>query len=180
MKEAVIMDVRYPIGKLEIPQSFNEQDVRNWIEEIKALPKRLREAVSGLDEEQLNTSYREGGWTVAQVVHHLADAHMNAFIRTKLIITEDLPTVKPFEENDWAETAEARSFPIEASLKLLEGLHERWGALLESLEPEQFQRKLYHPALKTTMDLYKCVAMYAWHGKHHVAHIKNLRAQKGW
>jgi uncharacterized damage-inducible protein DinB len=100
MKEAVIMDVRYPIGKLEIPQSFNEQDVRNWIEEIKALPKRLREAVSGLDEEQLNTSYREGGWTVAQVVHHLADAHMNAFIRTKLIITEDLPTVKPFEEND--------------------------------------------------------------------------------
>jgi uncharacterized damage-inducible protein DinB len=174
------MDIRYPIGKFIKPETFVQEDLKSWINDIKILPKQLQEAVNGLDSEQLNTPYREGGWTVAQVVHHLADANMNAFIRTKLIITEDLPTVKPFEENDWAETAEASSFPIEASLKLLEGLHERWGALLESLEPEQFQRKLYHPALKTTMDLYTCVAMYAWHGKHHVAHIKKLRERKGW
>jgi uncharacterized damage-inducible protein DinB len=174
------MDIRYPIGKFVQPEIFVQEDLKSWIDDIKIFPKQLQEAVDGLDTEQLNTPYREGGWTVAQVVHHLADAHMNAFIRTKLVITEDLPTVKPFEENDWAETAEASSFPIEASLKLLEGLHERWGALLESLEPEQFQRKLYHPILKTAMNLYTCVAMYAWHGKHHVAHIKHLRAQKGW
>ncbi|WP_044748840.1 YfiT family bacillithiol transferase [Bacillus alveayuensis] len=174
------MDVRYPIGKFVKPESFSEEDLKSWINDIKSLPKRLREAVDGLSEEQLNTPYREGGWTVTQVVHHLADVNMNAFVRTKLIVTEELPTVKPFEENDWAETAEASSFPIEASLKLLEGLHDRWAALLESLEPEQFQRKLYHPILKTAMDLYTCVAIYAWHGKHHVAHITNLRKQKGW
>ncbi|MBA2874759.1 YfiT family bacillithiol transferase [Thermaerobacillus caldiproteolyticus] len=172
--------IRYPIGKFEKPTSFREEDVKQWISDIRMLPKQLREAVSGLNDEQLNTPYREGGWTVAQVVHHLADANMNAFIRTKLIVTEELPTVKPFEENDWAETAEARAFPIESSLKLLEGLHERWTALLESLPLEDFKRKLYHPAMKTELELYTCVAMFAWHGKHHVAHIRNLRTQKGW
>jgi hypothetical protein len=174
------MDIRYPIGKFIKPETFVQEDLKNWIDDIKSLPKWLREATDGLSEEQLNTPYREGGWTIAQVVHHLADVNMNAFIRTKLILTEDVPTVKPFDENAWAETIEAHLYPIEASLKLLEGLHERWAALLESLETKEFQRKLYHPAMDKTLDLYTCVAMYAWHGKHHVAHIKNLRAQKGW
>ena len=179
-KGEVTMDVRYPIGKFVKPKKFNKEDLHGWIQDIKLLSKQLLEVTSGLSEEQLNTPYREGGWTVAQVVHHLADAHMNAFIRTKLIVTEELPTVKPFEENDWAETPDARSFPVEASLKLLEGLQERWAALLESLKEEDFRRELYHPAMRAKMDLYTCVAMYAWHGKHHIGHIKQLREQKGW
>jgi uncharacterized damage-inducible protein DinB len=179
-KERVNMDVRYPIGKWQIPKSFNEEDLRAWIEDIKSIPKKLHEAVSGLNEEQLNTPYREGGWTVVQVVHHLADANMNGFIRTKLTLTEEHPTVKPFEENSWAETTEACAFPIESSLKLLEGLHERWGALLESLETKDFKRTLYHPAMDETLDLYTCVSMFAWHNKHHVAQIKSLRERKGW
>jgi len=174
------MDVRYPIGKFIKPESFNAEQLQSWIQDIRSLPKQLREVTSGLNEEQLNTPYREGGWTVAQVVHHLADANMNAFIRIKLILTEDLPTIKPFEENDWAETTEARDYPIEASLKLLEGLQERWAALLESLIEQDFHRELYHPAMRTKMNLYTCVAMYAWHGKHHVGHIKQLREQRGW
>jgi uncharacterized damage-inducible protein DinB len=174
------MDIRYPIGKFEKPTSFNEQDLKSWINDIKLLPKRLREAVDGLSEEQLNTPYREGGWTVAQVVHHIADACMNAFLRTKWTLTEDAPSIKPFEENAWAETIEARSLPVESSLRLLEGLHERWARLLESLKMDDFKRTFYHEGTKATIDLYTFTAMQSWHGKHHTAHIQNLRLQKGW
>lgn len=173
-------EICYPIGKFEKPTSFQEEDVKQWISDIRRLPIALREAVSGLNEEQLNTPYREGGWTVAQVVHHVADASMNAFLRTKWTLTENVPSIKPFDENAWSETVEVCSSTVEFSLQLLEGLHGRWGQLLETLKPEDFKRTFYHEGMKTAVDLYTFIAMCAWHGKHHTAHIEQLRLRKGW
>ncbi|NUK28615.1 putative metal-dependent hydrolase [Parageobacillus sp. VR-IP] len=173
-------DIRYPIGKFKAPEAFRKEDVGRWIADIRQTPGALREAVRGLSEEQLNTPYRDGGWTVIQVVHHIADASMNAFLRTKWILTEDTPAIKPFEESEWAKTIEARSLPIEPSLKLLEGLHERWASLLEALDEEDFQRTFYHEGTKETAFLYVLTALYAWHGKHHTAQITALRERKGW
>ncbi|WP_420768404.1 YfiT family bacillithiol transferase [Parageobacillus thermoglucosidasius] len=173
-------DIRYPIGKFKAPETFREEEIKQWIADIRQAPAKLREAVSRLNEEQLNTPYRDGGWTVAQVVHHLADASMNAFLRTKWILTEDVPSIKPFEESEWAKTIEARSLPIEPSLLLLEGLHERWTRLLGSLCPEDFARTFYHEATKETVPLYVLTALYAWHVKHHTAQIISLRKRKGW
>ncbi|WP_027409871.1 YfiT family bacillithiol transferase [Anoxybacteroides tepidamans] len=172
--------IRYPIGTFEKPASFQEEDLKKWIDDIRQLPNGLREAVSGLNAEQLNTSYREGGWTVAQVVHHLADASMNAFLRTKWTLTENVPSIRPFDENAWAETIDARSLSVDFSLRLLEGIHGRWAQLLESLAMEDFQKTFYHEGTKATVDLYTLVAMYAWHGKHHTAHIQQLRSRMGW
>ncbi|BDG48563.1 MULTISPECIES: YfiT family bacillithiol transferase [Parageobacillus] len=173
-------DIRYPIGKFKAPEAFREEDIKQWVADIRQAPAKLREAVSGLNEEQLNTPYRDGGWTVVQVVHHLADASMNAFLRTKWILTEDVPSIKPFEESEWAKTIEACSLPIESSLQLLEGLHERWTRLLESLRAEDFERTFYHEGTKETVPLYVLTALYAWHGKHHTAQITSLRERKGW
>ncbi|OQM46481.1 metal-dependent hydrolase [Anoxybacillus sp. UARK-01] len=173
-------DIRYPIGKFEKPALFQEEKIKEWIADIRQLPTAMREAVSGFNEEQLNTPYREGGWTVAQVVHHMADASMNAFLRTKWTITEAAPSIKPFDENAWAETVDARSVSVELSLRLLEGVHGRWTQLLESLATEDFQKTFYHEGTKMEIDLYTFVAMYAWHGKHHTAHIQQLRQKKGW
>jgi uncharacterized damage-inducible protein DinB len=146
-------DIRYPIGNFKAPEAFRKEDVGRWIADIRQVPSALREAVSELNEEQLNTPYRDGGWTVAQVVHHIADASMNAFLRTKWTLTEDVPSIKPFEENDWAKTLEARSLYVESSLQLLEGLHERWAYLLESLSDDDFQRNFYHEGTKETVPL---------------------------
>jgi uncharacterized damage-inducible protein DinB len=173
-------EIRYPIGKFQAPAAFCEEDAKQWISDIRQIPAKLREAVSGLNEEQLNTPYRDGGWTVAQVVHHIADASMNAFLRTKWTLTEDIPSIKPFEENDWAKTTEARSLHIEPSLQLLEGLHERWAHLLESMSSDDFQRNFYHEGTKENVPLYVLIAMHAWHGKHHTAQIASLRQRKGW
>jgi uncharacterized damage-inducible protein DinB len=173
-------NIRYPIGKFQAPAALREEDVKRWISDIRQVPAKLREAVSGLDEEQLNTPYRDGGWTVAQVVHHIADASMNAFLRTKWVLTEDVPSIKPFEENEWAKTVEARSLPIDPSLQLLEGLHERWARLLESLRAEDFERTFYHEGTKEIVPLYVLTALHAWHGNHHTAQIISLRERKGW
>lgn len=167
------MDKRYPIGTFQMPKEKNNEQFQRFIADIKELPAKLREAVQGLTEEQVGSPYREGGWTIRQVVHHLADAHMNAFIRTKLALTESIPTITPFEENDWAVTEEAEVAPIEWSLSLLDGLQKRWAFLLEQLEEQDVHKTVYHPGLEKELDVYTLAALYAWHGKHHTAHIMN-------
>lgn len=173
------MDPRYPIGKMEMAKEITMARRQVAIESIASTPRKLREAVRGLNEGQLDTPYREGGWTVRQVVHHVPDSHMNAYIRLRLALTEDKPTIKPYAEAAWAELIDAKAGPIEASQILLDSLHERWDRLWRSLKAEQFSRKLVHPEHgERTVDW--LLFVYEWHGKHHAAHITELRKQKGW
>ena len=151
-----------------------------FIEEIAAAPAALRSAVSGLTPGQLGTPYRPGGWTVAQVVHHVPESHMQAYGRFKLALTEDQPTVKPYDEAKWAELPDVTRTPVEVSLTLLEALHKRWVTLIRALTPEDFKRSYVHPEYKRTYTLETVLAMYAWHGQHHVAHITSLRSRNGW
>jgi hypothetical protein len=178
MTTAPTPDLSYPIGKFNYQGPYGANERRRFIDEIAAAPERLRAAVHGLGESQLGTPYRPGGWTVRQVAHHVPDSHMNAFIRFKLALTEDQPTVKPYDEKRWAELADVQA-PIETSLVLLGALHARWLAVLRAMTPEDFQRKLKHPELGE-VDLDRYLAMYAWHGKHHVAHVTALRNRMGW
>jgi hypothetical protein len=168
------MDPRYPIGKFSFPESSTPEQRREWIREIEEAPGCLRAAVAGLTEEQLDTPYRPGGWTVRQVVHHLPDSHMNSFVRFKLALTEETPTIKPYDEALWAKLPDAVGTPIETSLRLLEGLHGRWVRLLESMSDADFARAFHHPEAGM-IRLDQNLALYAWHGKHHVAHITSLR-----
>jgi len=179
MAQAQTTDPCYPIGKFEAPTSISEQQRKEWIAAIEEAPRRLREAVKGLNEQQLNTAYRDGGWTVRQVVHHVPDSHMNAFVRFKLALTEDNPTIKPYEEQKWALLADVNT-PIEVSLQLLDSLHVRWVSLLKSLKEPEWKRTYIHPAMGKTIPLEQVLASYAWHGRHHVAHITTLRKSKGW
>lgn len=163
-------DPRYPVGKFKKPEAYTDASRAAAIQEIADLPKKLRAAVAGLSEKQLDTPYREGGWTVRQVVHHLADSHTNASIRFRFIVAEDKPTVKPYNEAVWAEFADAKSGPIEPSLTLLDGLHARWAAFLKSRPAADFSRAFVHPEHgERTMDWN--TELYAWHCRHHVAHI---------
>lgn len=173
------MDPRYPIGKYERPAEVTPAMRAGAILEIASTPQRVRAAVKGLNDAQLDTPYREGGWTVRQVVHHLADSHMNAYIRWRLALTESEPTIKPYEESAWARLEDAAHAPIEVSLRLLEALHERWVRLLHSVKAEEFARTFRHPEHGVrTLDW--MLFSYAWHGKHHTAHITELRKQRGW
>ena len=173
------MDPRYPIGKFEMPTQATSVRRQRAIEEIAATPAKLRAAVKGLNDAQLDTPYRDGGWTVRQVVHHVPDSHLNAYVRLKLALTEDKPTIKPYEEAAWAELADTKATPIEVSQMLLDSLHARWDRLWRSLKPEQFARVLIHPEHgERTIDW--LLFLYEWHGKHHTAHITELRKQKGW
>jgi uncharacterized damage-inducible protein DinB len=173
------MDARYPVGKYEQPAKVTPQLRSRAIQEIAATPEKLRAAVKGLDDAQLDTAYREGGWTVRQVVHHVADSHMNSYVRFRLALTETEPTIKPYEESAWAKLEDAAHAPIEVSLRLIEPLHERWVRLLRSMKPEQFSRTFRHPEHGArTIDW--MLFLYEWHGKHHTAHITELRKQKGW
>jgi uncharacterized damage-inducible protein DinB len=170
--------LRYPIGRFTLATS-NLPGVRaTQIETLRLLPERLRAAVNGLSDSQLDTVYREGGWTVRQVVHHVADSHANAYIRFKLALTEDWPVIKPYREAGWAKLADSR-LPIEVSLALTAALHERWVALLESLVEDDFQRGYTHPEMGR-VSLATALAMYEWHSLHHTAHITSLRARQGW
>ncbi len=173
------MDPRFPVGKFAWPETISSDDRRQFIAQIEETPAKLRAAVQGLSEAQLDTPYRDGGWTVRQVVHHLADSHMNAFIRYKLALTETEPTIKPYEQQKWAELPDGKTAPIEISLALLESLHRRWTLLVKSMKPEEFARTFRHPELGL-VTLERNLALYAWHGRHHVAHITSLREQKGW
>jgi uncharacterized damage-inducible protein DinB len=178
------MDLQYPIGKFTWDRSgegllASEAERRAWLREIKETPARLRAVVAGLSAAQLDTPYRPGGWTVRQVVHHLADSHLNSYVHFRLALTEDEPPIKTYQEKLWAELPDARTAPAEISLTLLETLHARWVLLLESLAPEDFARTLKHPEMgRVTLEKY--LALYAWHGKHHVAHIAGLRERSGW
>jgi hypothetical protein len=173
------MDLRYPIGKYEPKVALTSAERGDAIAQIAATPKRLRDAVAGLSRQQFDTPYRPGGWTVRQVVHHVPDSHMNAYVRLKLALTEDEPTIKPYEEALWADLQDSRDTPVEISLALLEALHHRWDVLLCSLRSEDFCRRLRHPA-SGVVTLDNMVNHYAWHGCHHVAHVTSLREREGW
>lgn len=172
-------DLRYPVGPFRAPAEVTPNQRRQWIEAIAATPEKLRRAIEGLTDAQLDTPYRPGGWTVRQVVHHLPDSHLNSYVRFKLALTEATPAIKPYWEDRWAELADSKG-PIDISLNLLEALHHRWVLLLESLSAEDFQRDFYHPENKAAMRLDTALALYAWHGEHHVAHITTLRERMGW
>jgi hypothetical protein len=175
----VMTDLRYPIGKPSLEGDLTSEQIVSFIDEVSRLPLNLRGAVQGLNADQLGTPYRPEGWMIRQVVHHLADSHMNAFVRFKLALTEDLPTIKPYNETLWAETVDACTAPIDLSLVLLDSLHERWTILMRSLKPEEFLRGMNHPE-RGRLTLEKTLRLYEWHGRHHTAQIKGLRQRMGW
>lgn len=172
-------DLRYPIGTFTDVTTLAPADRAAALRTLTELPARLRLATSGLDERQLDTPYRPGGWTVRQLVHHVADSHVNAYIRLKFALSETNPTIKPYDEAVWAEMVDARTAPIAVSLDLLEALHGRWVLLLESLSDEQFARTLLHPE-RGPMTIDDLLALYDWHSRHHTAHVTALRAREGW
>ena len=172
-------DLRFPVGKFTYDGPPSEQQKQQFLDEIAQTPAKLRGAVRGLSESQLDTPYRPDGWTVRQVVHHVPDSHLNSYVRFKLALTEDDPTIKPYAEDRWAELADTKATPVEVSLTLLDSLHDRWVRLLRSLTPEEWKRTFRHPELGP-MTLEKTLALYAWHGRHHVAHITELRKRMSW
>jgi len=171
--------LKYPIGRPKFPESLAPAERAQFIHEIADAPAQLRAAVKGLNDAQLDTPYRPGGWTVRQVVHHVPDSHMNSYIRFMLASTEDNPAIRTYEEQLWAELPEAKFGPIEMSLTLLDALHVRWVAHLKKRAPADFARAFVHPDLGP-VSLDKALALYAWHGKHHIAHITSLRTRQGW
>jgi len=172
-------DLRYPVGHFVAPAAGTPGERAAQIETLRRLPERLREAVHGLDDARLDTPYREGGWTVRQVVHHLADSHANSYVRCKLALTEDWPTVKPYDEAAWARLPDSLALPVNVSLAILDGLHGRWVRMFETLSEEDFQRGFTHPEMGR-MTLGTNLALYDWHSRHHTAHIAGLRQRRGW
>ena len=179
MATQTVLDPRYPIGKFARPKSLDARQLRGCIATLAALPENLRAAVYGLNETQTDSPYREGGWTVRQLVHHVADSHMNAYVRTRLALTEDWPPIKPYNEKLWAELPDAKALPVDVSLELLDTLHRRWVALLNALSEEDWKRGYVHPE-SGEQTLEQVVALYDWHSRHHVAHITSLRKSRGW
>lgn len=172
-------DLQYPIGKFHFDGTFSEEQKQKCIDNISRAPADLRTAVSGLSDAQLDTPYRPGGWTVRQVTHHIPDSHMNAYIRFKLALTEDEPTIKAYEQQRWAELDDTKTTLIEVSLTMVDSLHDRWVRLLRSMKAEDWKRSFRHPDLGL-VSLEKNVAIYSWHGQHHVAHITELRKRNSW
>ncbi|MDF3077872.1 MAG: putative metal-dependent hydrolase [Sphingobacteriaceae bacterium] len=172
--------LRYPIGKFIAPELIYFDEIKKLIAELEALPAKVRKAVSGLNDSQLDTPYRPGGWTLRQVVHHLPDSHMNAYIRFKLAITQETPTILPYMEDRWAELEEAKHAPVGMSLDLLESLHKRWTMFLQNMSEADFQRTYIHPEHQKTFRLDIVLALYAWHGEHHLQHILVTRGANGW
>jgi hypothetical protein len=173
-------DPRYPIGTFQRRDELSPDERGAMIDIIAAAPARMREAVAGLDEAALDTPYRDGGWTVRQVVHHMPESHMNAYMRVKFALTEDEPTIMPYDEDAWAKLDDVRATPIEVSLTLLDSLHSRWVTLLRGLGPDELRRKFHHPDHEGPFTIDTVLAMYAWHSRHHVAHITSLRDRMGW
>jgi uncharacterized damage-inducible protein DinB len=178
MEQATERDLRYPVGRHEPVAAPTPEQRDAFMRDIEEMPAKMRAAVEGLSDAQLDTEYRPGGWTVRQVAHHVPDSHMNSYVRFKLGLTEDAPTIKTYEEGKWAELADARG-PVEPSLALLDVLHERWAFLLRSLTDEQWAREIQHPELGR-MTLGSLLALYAWHSRHHVAHVTALRDRMRW
>ena len=179
------IDPRYPIGKVEDQLfgsrvDYDEKVKSAHLLDIQQCPNLLEHAISNLDEHQLNIPYRDGGWTSKQVIHHVADSHMNAYIRFKLALTEDNPTIKPYDEAAWAELSDTKNLPVNISLTLLHALHTRWVEVMKNMSEADWQRTIFHPEHKRTMSLWNMLGTYAWHGKHHTAHITSLRERMGW
>ena len=172
-------DLRYPIGTFQVPSAITSADRGAWMHDIETLPQRLKKAIAGLSDAQLDQAYRPGGWTVRQVVHHVADSHINSYVRFRLALTEDSPTIKPYDEAAWAKLADSQVARVEVSLHLLEALHARWVILLRSLKSSDLERTFVHPE-RGEISLVQALGEYAWHGRHHVAHIEKLREQQGW
>jgi hypothetical protein len=175
-----IESLKFPIGHFKQPETVTPEIFADWVKIIADFPKRLIEATDGLTEQQLDTPYRPEGWTVRQVVHHCADSHLNSFVRFKLALTEDNPTIKPYFEERWALLPDGKTLTISSSLKLLEGLHERWAVLLGALTEAERQRTFFHPEHQQEFVLEQYVGFYAWHCSHHLAHITSLKAREGW
>jgi uncharacterized damage-inducible protein DinB len=171
--------LRFPVGHFTPPAGITPALRADQIATLRQLPAKLREAVAGLNDAQLDTPYREGGWNSRQVVHHVADSHANSFIRFKLALTEDWPTIKAYDEAAWAELADSRTLPVAISLQLLDGLHTRWVAVVESMREADFEKGYIHPKMGR-QTLSQALALYAWHSRHHTAHITGLRARMGW
>jgi uncharacterized damage-inducible protein DinB len=179
MEAQAAEDLRYPVGAFKFGGKLIYAERERLIGELEDLPARLRAAVEGLSDARLDTPYREGGWTVRQVVHHLADSHLNAYIRVRLLLTEHNPTVKPYDQALWAKLHDAVSAPIKPSLDIVSGVHQRFTLLLRSLGAADFEKTLNHPE-NGAMTLDHCLAMYAWHGRHHLGHITSLARRMGW
>lgn len=171
--------LRFPVGPFDVTAPVNMRDIPSSIDEIAEAPQHLRVAVAGLTERQLDSPYRPEGWTVRQVAHHLVDSHMNSIVRMKLALTEDEPTIKPYDEKRWAELADSKTAPIALAVDLVELMHQRWAILLRSLKPDDFERAFLHPEMGR-VGMKVAVALYAWHGRHHIAHITSLRKREGW
>jgi len=173
------VDPRYPIGKFERSGSINAADTSAFIDVIRELPMKMRASVDGLSDDQLDTPYRDGGWTLRQTIHHVADSHINSFCRFKLALTEDeAPTIRPYYEDRWAELADSK-LPVDVSLKIIEGVHARWASMLDSMSDDDFRREFVHPETGT-WKLEDVLALYAWHSRHHTAHITSTRERNGW
>jgi hypothetical protein len=172
------MDLRYPVGPFKIEGEITSDLINNWIAEIENAPRLLREAVKDLQDHQLDTPYRPGGWTVRQVVHHLPDSHLNSYIRLKLALTEDKPVIKPYQEDKWAELPDS-NLPVEVSLQLMEAIHSRWVSILITLSPSEIKKTFFHPESGEN-SIASMIALYAWHSRHHIAHITSLRDRLGW
>ena len=173
------IDPRYPIGKFSFDGTLTPDQKKQYLQDIEETPTRLRAAVRGLSDQQVNTPYRDGGWTVRQLTHHVPDSHMNAYIRFKLALTEDEPTIRPYMEDRWAELPESKQAPVELSLALLDSLHQRWTMVLKNISETDWKRNLRHPEMGL-LSLEKTLALYAWHGRHHTAHVTALREKMGW
>ena len=175
MEEEQLEKLRYPIGKFSAPLEYSCEDMSNWISEIEYLPSQCRTVLNDFTEEMLNESYRPGGWTARQLIHHFVDSHMNAYIRFKLALTEDNPTIRPYFEDRWAELNDSKLAPPEISLTLLEALHRRWILVIKNMKNGDFDRSYFHPENKKVFKLRTALALYAWHSKHHLEHIKLVK-----
>ncbi|RAJ82127.1 DinB family protein [Chitinophaga dinghuensis] len=172
--------LQYPIGRFQAKVDYTPDELNGFINDIRYLPALLETVIQNMDEAQLQTPYRPDGWTVAQLVHHVADSHLNAYTRLKLALTEDVPTIKVYEEKAWAELPDVFTVPTNVSVTLLHALHARWVACLKAITPEQWERTFYHPEHKKEFNIKTITAMYAWHGLHHVAHITALKERMNW
>lgn len=172
--------LRYPIGRYVIPEAYTREQLDDWMDLLSVLPSWLDAVIENLDEYQLSTPYREGGWTVSQLIHHIADSHTNALIRLKLTLTEDTPQIQPYNQDAWVGLPDVTTEPVNVSITLLHALHRRMLALLRGLDREQLERSCFHPEHQRLIPVWELIAMYAWHSRHHTEHIKQLRLRKNW
>ena len=178
MDTALDEKLRYPIGRFKLPDNWNSLAINDFISSIEALPKQIEAEINGISSEELELVYRPGGWNIRQLINHLVDSHMNSLIRFKLGLTENLPTIKPYDETQWAMLADTKNCPVQITLQLLDGLHKRWVILLRSMNQEDWERKVFNPESKREWSLKQLAALYSWHGKHHLEHIRIAKLNK--